>query len=82
MDLETKLRETLQRGVKAERELEIIEPRLAALKISCHDQWEQSKDADADAEIKRLLRSINMLERLFKREINAGKQAKQKLGEE
>ena len=82
MDLQNRLRQTLRKAGETQQAYEIVKPKLDALKEQIHAEWERSTTTEMDTELKSRLRSIVLLERLFMRDINAGKQARSKLGED
>lgn len=73
------LRGQLAEGEKAERELEILQPRLDLLRMACHDEWEDATSPEIERECKQTLRVVRNIERLFQTAINGAKQARKKL---
>ena len=71
--------EMLRVGRATEQEYEIVAPRFKAVRESIHAQWEDSSD-EMSAELKRLLRAVKMLERLFTSDIDGMRIAEDKLG--
>jgi len=74
----------MAKGHLAERELEIVSPRLTQLREALHQQWENALPGseDVERECKHLIRAVRMLERLFQKDIDGAAIARSKMTEE
>ncbi len=78
-DLERKLYQMRVQGEQAERDFGLLQSRFEQLKTAIHEQWAQSNIPSEDQELKLVLRAVNMLERLFMKDMEGNTIARDKL---